>query len=112
MSKIEEMPHLELNRDVGGVRYGTIDLRIERYPLPRAEKQNLLASFHKEGVVAPTKNGWIFFGQDEVRKATDSEVKQLQKLPNDWQEYTLSVHEAKSYVTLPKMSEVFGRRKR
>jgi hypothetical protein len=93
-----EMPHLALDKDsplAGDKRhFGAVDLQIEKYPLPPAERTQLLRSFEERGVVGWTKKGWLFFSPDDkVAKATSEQIQALARLPDFWEKFFVNYDE-------------------
>ncbi|MHB8407975.1 MAG: hypothetical protein ACYDHY_07830 [Acidiferrobacterales bacterium] len=93
-SQVTEQPHLDLHSTIGSEKFGAVDLRIERYPLPPDQRRELMAAQAKDGVMAKTKDGqWIVFGPGDNVKRANSSDGDLMKLPDDWEKYLLNVED-------------------
>jgi hypothetical protein len=102
--KIREMPHIDADLDVSGKHMDTIDLRIERYPVPKSEKDRLFKAFSKTGLVGDYRGELLHFKPDYTVDIIDTnQAKQLPRLPMGWDKVMKFVSE----TSLPKMSEVF-----
>lgn len=71
---------------------GLIDFKIETYPeLDRDQKNDLLKSFNNisAGIVGffSQTGKWTLFNQQESREATEEEIANLPKLPENWETY-------------------------
>lgn len=103
---LREMPHIEASVSIDGERLEAIDLRIERYPIPAAEKTVYFKAFKTAGLVGRTKHGeWMCFKEDSVALATDEEVSSMQHLPDDWETHAFKLTE----VFAPSLREAFMR---
>jgi hypothetical protein len=104
--EIDEMPHIDVNKDVEGMHFGTVDLNFEKYPgFSKGDREQFMRNYEQEGVIARMRNGrWLFFSPDgDVRLATSEQITSLQKLPGDWFNYMTNIDVDES----PKMTEVF-----
>lgn len=103
---VSEMPHLDANVEVGSHHFGTIDLRIERYPLSQDKKRALMQAFTKTGVVGRMRDDWVKFGPGEaIVKASPEDIRRLPKLPLDWEKYM--VNNTEEGKKMPKLTEIF-----
>lgn len=92
---IREMPHLQADIEAGGKKLHIVDLRIERYPIPQAEKQRMMRAFAKTGVVGDFNGELLHFRPDGSADVIDqSAAAQLPKLPNGWDKIMKFVSEA------------------
>lgn len=89
LKTILEMPHAEYNN----LNFGLVDFRMEKYNLPKETIHQLMVAFHKMGVVGKSTltDTWLFFNDNETRKASDGEVGDLLHLPDDWENYLLNM---------------------
>lgn len=74
-----EMPHLEL--DSLGV--SVVDFRIERLPVPPAEKQALMQAFRSGGFVGEWRGQDLVFSPDGARPVTAADAERP-RLPEGW----------------------------
>lgn len=104
-----EMPHLEVDAQIGGRRVRALDLKFERYPIPKRRRMELLNAFHKMGVVGridDPKTGrrdWHKFTPAGARVVSPEEAAAYPELPREWEKYV----EAESVERPPRMSNVF-----
>ena len=92
---VQEMPHLEADIFADGRHLKVIDLRIEKYPVPQAEKQRLMRAYAKSGVVGDFHGELLHFKPDGTADVVDpAEARQLLRLPSGWERYMRSVSEA------------------
>jgi hypothetical protein len=108
-SEVDEMPHLDLNRNVAGMHFGTIDLNIEKYPgMSSGDRRALMNALNTSGVVAKLRPGlWLIFTPDQdVRQATPQEIEGKMHLPDYWLECLTNLDVPESSAA-PKMN-TFG----
>lgn len=100
---VSEMPHLEPG-EPGAERLGTVDLRVELYPISSEKKRELIRAVNTSGVVGEIGEVWFKFGPQSVTLADDAEVSSLPHLPDGWRDHM------KSYLgesRVPRMVDVF-----
>lgn len=103
--EIEEMPHIDADIDLKGKHVSIIDLRIERYPIPKPERDRLMKAFSKTGVVGNFEGELIHFKPDYTIDVIDqAAAKRLPMLPKGWEKVMQSTNESR---TLPTMRELF-----
>lgn len=94
--KLKEMPHLDADIDVGSKHLGTLDLRIERYPISPEEKKALFQAFSRTGVVGQFDDVLLHFKPDYTVDIVDKEAAaKLPRLPPDWQKHMITVNESR-----------------
>lgn len=92
--KLKEMPHLDADLDVKGKHLGTLDLRIERYPISPEEKKGLFQAFSRTGVVGEYNGELLHFKPDYTVDVIDKEAAaDVPHLPADWEKYMMTVNE-------------------
>lgn len=108
-SGIDEMPHIEVNRDVGGIRFGVVDLRFERLPgLTQGDKNKLTHDFFHGGLVGMTSGGkWLHFSDDGISVATRQQVDTLPRMPSDWERSMANV-DVREGRDMASMKDVFN----
>lgn len=91
---MSEMPHLDADIDVKGKHLGTLDLRIERYPISPEEKKGLFQAFSRTGVVGEYNGELLHFKPDYTVDVIDKEAAaSVAHLPDDWEKYMMTVNE-------------------
>jgi hypothetical protein len=95
---LREMPPIPLNQGSplrGDDRhFGTVHLRIDRYPVDQVTKYRLMLATLKTGVVGRTSRGWLLLRDAHppvFREATTEEVAALPHLPDDWERFLVDV---------------------
>lgn len=96
-SVVREMPHIDADIDMGGKHVSIIDLRIERYPIPDAEKKRLFKAFSKTGIVGELGGEMFHFRPDyTVDVIEPSAASKLPRLPRGWEKSMMTVTESSS----------------
>ncbi|HEU5118863.1 MAG TPA: hypothetical protein VFT74_19880 [Isosphaeraceae bacterium] len=92
--KVDEMPHVEFGDD------DVIDLQIEKYPIPDAEKKRLERAYYQgKGLTARMADGRIFIISKDGIRRTDHNTGDA-RLPDYWMKYVKA-------TDVPKMTQVF-----
>lgn len=95
---LDEMPHLD------SAQFGAVDLRIEKYPIPKDDRSHLIQDFQRAGLVGERDGKWLHFRPDyTVREINPKQAADLPHLPKDWDRYAVIVKESR----VPAMTEVF-----
>ena len=83
--KMSEMPHLDADVDIHGKPVTVVDLRVERYPMPREEQQRLFRAFAKTGLVGELDGELFHFKPDHTIDVIDqADARKLPRLPKGW----------------------------
>jgi len=103
--QVSEMPYFDSKVDFGGKMINTLDLRIERYPIEKVKRDELLKKAHNSGLVGTLKNQTFLFKSDgTIEEVDEIEASKHDSLPDFWANYAIS----EGRVVVPSMVEVYG----
>lgn len=101
---VNEMPYFDSKVDFGGKTISTLDLRIERYPIEKAKRDELLKKAHSSGIVGVLKDQIFLFKPDgTIEEIDETEASKHDSLPNFWANYAIS----EGKIVVPSMVEVY-----
>lgn len=98
--QMREMPHVDAEMDIHGKHVTVVDLRIERYPIPRQEQNRLFKAFAKTGVVGELDGELFHFKPDYSVEVIDrKDAERLPRLPRNWDKLMVTeAHIGSKYI--------------
>ena len=105
------MPHLEAEPPIsaGGKKINFVDLNIEKYPLPKEERDELFKQFFETGLVGNFFGVNLHFKPDFTISIAKNQ-ENIRQLPKGWEKHMKFVSEISHVNTsLPKLTELFSK---
>lgn len=102
---LREMPHAVYDREE---EISSIDFQIEKMPISKDEKSDLLRAFHKgKGIIGKTKKGRILkFTPSGVKVLRGIPTDDVSLLPKDWQKYAKILKDGRTKMNHLELKEM------